>query len=95
MCMIYLVGERNVLITFYSSRVTGRKNNVRDIIKNLIIYNESRLTELQKNFGELFENEEAVLDTILMNRIQIQDWGKRPLGKLTHDIYKEFMERKD
>lgn len=66
---------------------------VQDIIRNLILYNESRMKELHENFEELFDNEKDVIDTILMNRIQVHEWGKRPLGKLTHDIYKEFMEK--
>lgn len=65
---------------------------VRDIIKNLIIYDESKIEELQQNFSGLFETREDVLDVVLMNRIQINDWGKRPLAKLTHDIYQEFKE---
>lgn len=35
-----------------------------------------------------------VINSIFMNYIKKNEWGKRPLVKLTHDIYDEYKIRK-
>jgi len=66
------------------------KNHVRDIIKNAIINNDSRIDELLEHFPDLFQSKTEVISLIFMSNIEKKDWGERPLSKLTHDIYKEF-----
>lgn len=66
------------------------KDYVRDIIRNAVIYNDSRIDELLEQFPDLFQSKSAVLNSIFMSNIDKENWDKRPLSKLTHDIYEEF-----
>lgn len=66
------------------------KDYVRDIIRNAVIYNESRIEELLEQFPDLFLSKNAVLNSVFMSNLEKENWDKRPLSKLTHDIYKEF-----
>jgi hypothetical protein len=66
------------------------KDYVRDIIRNAVIYNDSRIDELMAEFPDLFQSRKDVINTVLMNNCDQESWGNRPLSKLTHDIYEEF-----
>ncbi|MFP3511480.1 HNH nuclease [Peribacillus sp. SIMBA_075] len=66
------------------------KDYVRDIIRNAVIYNDSRIVELMEQFPELFESKNELLNLVFMSFIEKENWGNRPLSKLTHDIYEEF-----
>lgn len=66
------------------------KDFVQDIIKKCIIYNKSRVNELLNKYPSLFKTESDVLNSIFMGYLNKEEWGKRPLSKLTYDIYKEF-----
>lgn len=63
---------------------------VKDIIKKTIIYNDSRINELLDSFPELFSSKEELINSIFMNYMDKDNWDKRPLSKLTYDIYNEF-----
>lgn len=70
-------------------------NNHKDIILELIqksvMYNESYIEELMKNYeGTLFKNEEDLLRLIFGGYINDEDLGKRPLSKLTKDILEQL-----
>ena len=43
-----------------------------------------------RKFPELFASKEDVIATIYMNDIREENLAKRPLAKLTRDIYKEL-----
>ncbi|PHF12219.1 HNH nuclease [Bacillus toyonensis] len=66
------------------------KDYVRDIIRNAVIYNDSRIDELLEQFPNLFQSKNEVINSIFMSNISKEGWEKRPLSKLTHDIYEEF-----
>lgn len=66
------------------------KDYVRDIIRNAVIYNDSRIDELLEQFPDLFQSKSEVIHSIFMSNIEKESWDKRPLSKLTHDIYEEF-----
>ncbi|WP_102694164.1 HNH endonuclease [Rummeliibacillus pycnus] len=66
------------------------KDYVRDIIRNAVIYNDSRIEELLEQFPDLFESKNEVINSIFMGYVDKESWGKRPLAKLTHDIFEEF-----
>jgi hypothetical protein len=66
------------------------KDYVKDIIRNAVIYNDSRIYELLEQFPGLFHSKNEILNSIFMSCIDKESWGKRPLSKLTHDIYEEF-----
>lgn len=65
---------------------------ISDVIKKMVIYNKSNAKDLIQSFPELFSNENEVLDNYFMNYLKKEEWGKRTLAKLTHDIYQEFKE---
>jgi hypothetical protein len=66
------------------------KDYVRDIIRNAVIYNDSRIDELLNLFPDLFQSKNEILNSIFMSYVEKESWGNRPLSKLTHDIYEEF-----
>ncbi|MDW7614305.1 HNH endonuclease domain-containing protein [Peribacillus simplex] len=66
------------------------KDYVRDIIRNAVIYNDSRIDELLEQFPDLFQSKSEVINSIFMSNIDKKSWDKRPLSKLTQDIYEEF-----
>lgn len=66
------------------------KDYVKDIIRNAVIYNDSRINELLEQFPNVFKSKDEVINSIFMNYIEKDEWKKRPLAKLTHDIYDEY-----
>lgn len=66
------------------------KDYVKDIIRNATIYNDSKINELLEAFPEIFSSKDEIINSIFMNYIEKDGWGKRPLAKLTHDIYDEY-----
>ncbi|MFJ7663891.1 HNH endonuclease [Lysinibacillus sp. NPDC097162] len=66
------------------------KDYVRNIIRNAVVYNDSRIDELLEQFPDLFHSKSDVINSIFMSNIDKVSWDKRPLSKLTHDIYEEF-----
>ncbi|MFL0250616.1 hypothetical protein ACJDT4_09310 [Clostridium neuense] len=63
---------------------------VQEIIKKIIIYNDSKLNEILLDFPELFSSKNEMLRTIFGNYIVNEELGKRPLSKLTKDICEEL-----
>jgi len=63
---------------------------VRDLIRNGIVNNKSRIDEIYNKFGDLFNDREEVMQSVFLNYVDDQDLGKRPLAKLTQDICKEL-----
>ncbi|MBT2666143.1 hypothetical protein J7J00_11565 [Bacillus sp. ISL-4] len=63
---------------------------VRDLIRNTIINNTSRIDEIYNSFPDLFNNREDVMQSLYLNYLDKQNIGKRPLSKLTQDICKEM-----
>lgn len=66
------------------------KDYIRDIAKSHYINTEKRAKELHKMYPLLFKEEIDVINTFYMNDIRKDNWGKRPLSKLTKDIYDEL-----
>lgn len=66
------------------------KDYIRDIAKSHYINSEKRAKELHKMYPLLFKEEVDVINTFYMNDIRKENWGKRPLSKLTKDIYDEL-----
>ncbi|MGG3561967.1 HNH nuclease [Neobacillus rhizosphaerae] len=63
---------------------------IREIIRKVVIYNDSRIDELLEQFPDLFGSKDEVINSIFMSYINKESWGNRPLSKVTHDIYEEF-----
>ena len=66
------------------------KDYIKDIAKSHYINTEKRAKELHKRHPLLFKEEINVINTFFMNDIRKENWGKRPLAKLTKDIYDEL-----
>lgn len=66
------------------------KDYIRDIAKSHYINTEKRAKELHKMYPLLFKDEVDVINSFYMNDIRKDNWGKRPLSKLTKDIYDEL-----
>ena len=69
----------------------NHKDIVLELIQKSVMYNESYIEELMKNYeGTLFKNEEDLLRLIFGGYIADEDLGKRPLSKLTKDILEQL-----
>ena len=63
---------------------------VQEIIKKHIIYSNSKIEEISSEFPDLFKSKEEVYRIVFGNYITNDELGKRPLSKLTRDIYEEL-----
>lgn len=63
------------------------KDYVKDIAWNHYINTSERINEILKIFPGMFRTKEDVLSVVYMNDIRMDRLGKRPLAKLTRDIY--------
>lgn len=66
------------------------KDYIVDIFKSFHVNTEKRVEELLFQFPDIFSTKEEVRSLMFMNDIRKESWGKRPLAKLTHDIYMEI-----
>ncbi len=74
------------LTDFYNTH----KDYVQDIFKSYYINTDKRVEELMRHFPALFSTKEDVRSLMFMNYLRKDEWGKRPLAKLTYDIYREI-----
>jgi len=83
---------KNSITTFKLRKVYQyHKDYVRELIKKSIIYNESRIDELYREYeGTLFNSREDVIQMIVSNYIDDEKLDKRVLSKLTKDICEEL-----
>lgn len=70
----------------------GHKDYIVDIFKSFHINTDKRVEDLLTQFPELFSTKEEVRSLMFMNDIRKEGWGRRPLAKLTHDIYMEIRQ---
>lgn len=63
------------------------KDYIQDLVKNSYINSQERIDELLKKFPGLYNSKEEMQRVLMMNYVEKEDWGKRPLAKLTADIY--------
>lgn len=68
------------------------KDYIADIFKSFHINTGKRVEELLLQFPDIFSTREEVRSLMFMNDIRKESWGKRPLAKLTHDIYMEIRQ---
>lgn len=66
------------------------KDNVCDIVLNHYINSNDRIKEILSIFPDLFDSEDEILKVLYMNDTRKDNWGKRPLAKLTYDINNKF-----
>jgi len=63
---------------------------VLELIKKSIVYNSSQLEELLFEFPEIFNSREEIINLIFGNYVEIIDFNKQPLARLTRDICDEL-----
>lgn len=63
---------------------------VAELIKKSVVYNDLKINEMLKSHPFLFKDRAEVVRTLYGNYIERDDFGKRPLAKLTHDILAEL-----
>jgi len=63
---------------------------IRDIIYKAYVYNDEYFSGLVKNFPMLFSNEHDAKNFTYMNYLDEENWDKRILSKLTHDIIEDY-----
>jgi len=74
--------EKLHLIELYNEH----KDYVKDILRHHYVYTDKRIKELYNSFPDLFKSTDDVRNSMHMSYLQKEDWGKRPLAKLTCDI---------
>ncbi len=63
---------------------------VADILKSYHVNTKARIEELFLCFPDLFSTQDEVRNLMFMNYIARDQWNRRPLAKLTHDICLEL-----
>lgn len=59
---------------------------VRDILRTAYIYNDDYFEGLVTQYPDLFHSKQEAENLVFFNYLDENDWGKRVLSKLTHDI---------
>ena len=68
------------------------KDYILKMFSKRYIFNDSYLKMLYQIFGGLFSSEDELKSTLYLMSLNKNEWGKLPLGKLTHDIDSEISE---
>lgn len=68
----------------------SHKEHVLDLFRQRYIFSEDYLKSLCDRFPDLFHSLTDVKNTLYLSDIRKENWGKRPLSKLTHDIDEEI-----
>jgi hypothetical protein len=82
--------KRNVKELGLESQYLIHSDIVYELIKKMQIYNESHFAEIMRNFPKLFKDEHEMKRVVFGNYLSIEDIHKRPLAKLTKDIYEKI-----
>lgn len=59
---------------------------IRNILQAKQIYSEEYLDQLMKTFPSTFKNIDDLKNAVYFNYLDEEDWGRRILAKLTHDL---------
>lgn len=73
-----------------NSQYKIHKDIVQELFKKKLIYTETKLSEIQRDFKGLFSNDEDMKRTLFGNYLDEIDLHRRPLSKLISDIYNEI-----
>lgn len=82
--------KQNVEVLGLGNMYQMHNDIVFELLKKGQIYSKSRLKEINDNFPELFKDEEEMLRVIYGNYINKEEIYKRPLAKLTKDIFNKI-----
>ena len=77
--------------TFHLNEVyQSHKDYVKELIEKAQFYNETQLQDFIKNFEHLFSSKDEMKRILFGNYLLEDDFGKRPLAKLTRDILQDI-----
>ncbi|MGG4409242.1 hypothetical protein ABER75_10930 [Niallia taxi] len=79
--------KSNIEVFRLRSQYEIHKDIVQELFNKKLIYTDARLKEINENFSELFNDEEDMKRTIFGNFFKEENIHKRPLAKLTKDVY--------
>lgn len=68
----------------------GHRDHVLDLFRQRYVFGEDYLQSLCDRFPDLFHDLTDVKNTMYFTDIRRENWGKRPLSKLVHDIDEEI-----
>ena len=68
----------------------GHREHVLDLFRQRYVFGEDYLQSLCDRFPDLFHDLADVKNTMYFTDIRRENWGKRPLSKLVHDIDEEI-----
>ncbi|KMK92428.1 hypothetical protein, partial [Rossellomorea marisflavi] len=68
----------------------NHQDYVKDVIRSSVINTTERIKEIHSTLPDLFKSENDVLQTLYLSYFNEQDVGKRPLSKLTKDVYDQI-----
>ena len=68
----------------------SHKEYVLDLFRQRYVFGEDYLRSLCDRFPKLFHDLTDVKNMLYLSDIRKENWGKRPLSKLTHDIDEEI-----
>jgi hypothetical protein len=82
--------KNNIEVFKLEELYTEHRNYVRELIRKRVISNSSYLKNLAKAYDGLFASEAELYNIAFGNLKNEEDYLKRPMAKLTHDIVKEL-----
>lgn len=82
--------EKNIEVMKIKDAYELNKDYVFELIKKSKIYNDDFKNELLNNYSDLISSEDELNRLLYGNYLNVEDYNKRPLSKLTHDILLEL-----
>ncbi|MUK88187.1 hypothetical protein GMD78_07245 [Ornithinibacillus sp. L9] len=82
--------KSNINIFKLDSQYEIHNDVVQELFKKKLLYTESKLNEIHRDFEGLFNDEDEMKRTIFGSYLNESDLHKRPLSKLISDIYHEM-----
>ncbi|MEE3892814.1 hypothetical protein [Priestia megaterium] len=81
---------RSKQVFYLEDMYSFHRDYVKDLIRSIVINDKSRIDEIFKTYEGAFESREEVIQMLFLNYTEESDFGRRPLSKLTQDIFKEL-----
>lgn len=63
-----------------------------NVLKKTMIFNPGYINYIYETYKSLFDSKDELYRLVFGNYIDEESFGKRPLSKLTHDIYQDLFD---